>query len=99
MQERAFKILNPFHKLLIANAEFIMGLRYRKAFGRKMNLKNPRYYHERIFYNAFKTDTSLWTEYADKYAVRQYVEKRYSKDILTTLYGVWDSPEQIDFDR
>ncbi len=64
-----------------------------------MHLDNPRYYHERIFYNALRTDTSLWTMCADKYEVRRYVTDKCGSDILPVLYGVWEKAEDIDFDK
>ena len=35
---------------------------------------------------------------ADKYEVRKYVEDKGLGNTLTKLYGVWDSPDDIDFD-
>lgn len=35
---------------------------------------------------------------ADKYAVRDYVKDKGLEGLLTKLYGVWDSPDEIDFE-
>lgn len=35
---------------------------------------------------------------ADKYAVRDYVKQKGLDNLLTKLYGVWDDPDEIDFD-
>jgi hypothetical protein len=45
------------------------------------------------------TDTSKWTEYTDKYEVRKHIEDLGLKDILTECYGVWETADEIDFDK
>ena len=35
---------------------------------------------------------------SDKYLVRSYIEQIGCGELLNTLYGVWDSPEDIPFD-
>ena len=44
------------------------------------------------------SDTTKWTEYADKYAVRQHVMRTLGEGVLTKCYGVWDHVDDIDFD-
>ena len=44
------------------------------------------------------TDTTKWTEYADKYAVRQHVTEVLGDGLLTKCYGVWEHVDDIDFD-
>ena len=77
----------------------ILSLRYYKAFHRRINLKNPTLFYEKIFWLSLHTDTTMWSKLADKYEVREWVEKTYSKDILSKLLGVWDSPEEIDYEH
>lgn len=77
----------------------ILSLRYYKAFHRRINLKNPTLFDEKIFWLSLHTDTTMWSKLADKYEVREWVEKTYSKDILSKLLGVWDSPEEIDYEH
>lgn len=70
---------------------------FKKTTGRKLNLKHPKDFNEKIQWLKIYTDTSLWTELADKYKVRKYIEECGLKDILTKLYGVWESANDIDF--
>lgn len=63
-----------------------------------MHWKSPEDLREKIIWLQFNTDTSLWTICADKYRVRQYVKDKGCGDILNDLYGVWERPEDIDFD-
>ncbi len=72
-------------------------MRFRKLFGRKLNLDNPQDLNEKILWLSLFSDTSLWTRCADKYAVRGYVEEKGLGDILVKLYGKWDKVEDIDW--
>lgn len=45
----------------------------------------------------FNTDTTRWSELADKYRVREYVRKCGLGDFLVRLYGVWETADEIDF--
>lgn len=73
-------------------------LRYRKIFGRFLNLKNPKDLNEKIHWLSLFSDTSEWTRCADKYAVRSFVEERGQGHTLVKLYGKWDKVEEIDWD-
>lgn len=72
-------------------------IRYFARFKKCLNLTNPKTLNEKILYLCLKTDTTLWTRCADKYAVRSFVEEKGLKDILIPLIGVWDKATDIDF--
>ena len=76
----------------------LAGFLYFITFYKRLNWKNPKNLSEKINWMKFYSDTSLWTELADKYKVREYVEKKGLGDILVKLYGVWQRAEDIDFD-
>ncbi len=70
---------------------------YKLVTHKKLNLKNPQDYNEKVQWLKIYSDTSQWTVLADKYRVRQYIEKCGLSDILVELYGVWSKAEDIDF--
>lgn len=72
---------------------------YKEKFGKNINWKNPIDINEKINWLAFNSDTSLWTKYADKYAVRNYVKEVGLEHILVPLYGKWDNAKDINFDK
>ncbi len=72
-------------------------LRFRKLFGRKLNLKNPQDINEKILWLSLFSDTSEWSRLADKYAVREYVAECGLADFLVKLYGKWDTADAIDW--
>ena len=73
-------------------------LQYRLKTGRKLNLENPERYTEKLqWYKLYYRDPVM-AQCADKYTVREYVASRGYGNILNGLIGVYDDPEEIDFD-
>ncbi len=68
-----------------------------RSLGKRLDFRSPKDLNEKINYLKFYSDTTLWTRLADKYEVRDYVEKRGLRNILIPLYGVYDSAEEIKF--
>lgn len=76
----------------------MLQLQYRIKTGRKLNLKNPRRYTEKLqWYKLYYKDPRM-VQCVDKYDVREYVESKGLGHILNTCYGVFDRVEDIDFD-
>lgn len=73
-------------------------LRYLVTFKKRINLKNPQDLNEKIKWAMLYSDTFQWTDLADKYKVRSYVERIGLSDILVKLYAVWYKIEDVDFD-
>lgn len=107
MHIRTNKTLNIlFHPILLLcewlgkhYPEILVRLRYFERFHKSLHLKNPKTLNEKILYLSLRTDTSLWTTCADKYAVREYVKSCGLEETLVKLYGVWDKIEDIDFSQ
>ena len=62
-------------------------------------MKNPQTSNEKILWLKLNTyyKNPLVTQCADKYAVREYVQKQGCGEILNELYGAWTNPDDIDF--
>ena len=71
-------------------------LRYRAAWGRWPDLEHPRTFDEKLLWLNFYWRHPLKTEYADKYALRQHVERQGLGHLLPRLYGVYRSADAID---
>lgn len=66
--------------------------------GRRLNLKNPQRYTEKLqWYKLYYRDP-LMQQCADKYDVREYVRSKGLGYILNECYGVYERVEDIDFD-
>lgn len=94
-QEIRFKILNM---LKFLPDKSMLKLQYRIKTGRKLNLKSPKRYTEKIQWYKLNYRTPLMTKCSDKYEVRSYVEEKNLSKYLTDLYGVYESVEDINFE-
>lgn len=78
-----------------------MKLAYMYIYKRKLNLKSPKYFSEKIWwlkrYNK-EYKSELIKRCYDKYNVREYVKEKVGNGILNELIGVYDSAYDIDFD-
>lgn len=55
--------------------------------------------NEKIMHYAFFGDTALWPKLSDKFEVREFVAEKGFSETLIPLIGIYDSPEEIDFDK
>lgn len=78
--------------------EIYIKLIYRLSMGKPLNLENPQTFSEKLQWLKLYNHRPEYTDMVDKYKVRQYVEDRIGSEHLIPLIGVWDSPNDIDFD-
>lgn len=93
---------NKYYRRVVAfaNKHFpvtIAKLRFRRMFGRKLNLENPQDLNEKILWLSLFSDTTEWSRLADKYAVREFVRERGCEELLVELYGKWDSVDEVNW--
>lgn len=100
---KSIKYWSGYRKIVQwANRHFpvtICKMRFRRFFGRKMNLKDPQDINEKISWLELYSDTTLWTLCTDKFRVREYVKEKGLENILVKLYGVWDKAEDIEWEK
>ena len=72
---------------------------YHKLMGGWPNFRNPKSLIEKIYWLQLHSDTSKWSKCADKYLVRDYLVEKGCGQYLNELYGKWNSPSEIAFDR
>lgn len=79
--------------------EAYAGLLYKRCFRKPLNWEHPTNIDEKINWLKFNSDTTEWTRLADKYLVRDYVEKCGLGNTLVKLYGKWDNARDIEWDK
>lgn len=89
------KIVSIVFKLL--SDEQIIRLQYRVVLNRKLNIKNPKRFTEKIQWYKLNYRNTLMTQCVDKYRVREYIHKKGYENTLVKLYQVCDTFEEIDF--
>ena len=72
---------------------------YKKATGNDLDLRNPKSFNEKIQWLKLYDSTPLKTRLADKYLVRGWIKEKIGEEYLVPLLGVWDSFDDIDFDK
>ena len=84
---------------------FLMGeRRYAKWFyhlytGKKLNLDNPQYFDEKLWWLKLNNRDPNLTRCSDKYEVRSYVKENGLEDILIPQFDVFDSIKDINLNK
>ena len=73
--------------------------RFYKATGKKLNLKNPQTWSEKLFWLNKYWQPEIKAICADKYKVREYIESKGFGDTLVGLIGHWKDARDIDFSK
>ena len=74
-------------------------LAYWSKTGKRLNLENPKEYNEKLQWLKINDRKSVYSEYVDKYAVREHIAKKIGKKYLIPLIGVYDSVDDIEWDK
>lgn len=67
--------------------------------GRDLDLKHPKTFNEKIQWLKLYDVSPLKTRLADKFEVREWIREKIGEKYLTPLIGVYDTFDEIDFDR
>lgn len=71
---------------------------FRVQLGKNLNFENPVTFNEKIQWLKINNRESEYTIMVDKYKVREYISETIGEQYLIPLLGVWDSPDEINFD-
>ena len=71
---------------------------YRIHTGKRLHLRNPVTYQEKLQWLKYYYHDPLMTTLVDKYRCRDYVAQIIGEEHLVPLYGKYDSFKEIDFD-
>lgn len=73
-------------------------LRFRNSMGRPLNLESPVTFSEKLQWLKLYDQKPEYTVMVDKYAAKKYVANILGDDYIIPTYGVWNRPEDIDWD-
>ena len=73
-------------------------LLYRFKMGHRLDLNNPQTFTEKLQWLKLYNRKPEYTKMVDKYAVKEYVAKKIGEEYIIPTLGVWDKPEDIDWD-
>ena len=95
---RFSKLVNLGFFDFIPDEKYIQ-MRYMRQFGEKCDLINPRTFNEKLQWLKLHDRKPIYTAMADKYAAKKYVAGKIGKEYIIPTLGVWDDPDDIDFDK
>ena len=72
--------------------------KYKACLGKELNLDSPKTFNEKLQWLKLYNRKPEYTMMVDKYAVRKYIADTIGEEYLIPLLGVWDNPDDIDFD-
>lgn len=78
--------------------EIYLKLLFRFKMGYKLNLRNPQTFNEKLQWLKLYNRNPEYTTMVDKYAVKAYVASIIGEEYIIPTLGVWDKPEDIDWD-
>lgn len=97
------KKIKNFFKYIYRNVLKIMPLKVvinienLRGYHRFLNLNKPQYFGEKIQWLKVYGNLEKYTNYVDKYKVRNYVEKSIGPNYLIPLLGVYENANDIDY--
>lgn len=82
----------------ILSDEQVIRLGYFKRFKKRLNIKDPQTFSEKIQWIKLYGNLERFTKLVDKYEVRNYIAKSIGDEYLIKLYGVYEDAKDINFD-
>lgn len=91
-----FLFLRPFG---IIPVKLQLQIEYRCIMGKNLNLKNPIGFNEKLTWRKLYDHNPLYSKMVDKYEAKSIASKLIGDEYIVPCYGVWDSFDDIDFEK
>lgn len=72
---------------------------YKHATGEDLNLENPKTYNDKLNWLKLYDHKPIYTTMVDKHSVKEYVSSILGPEYVVPLLGVWDRPEDIEWEK
>lgn len=95
----SYKDAAYYERVPVAERERELKLWFKLRSGCDLDLENPKTFNEKIQWLKLYDSTPLKTRLADKYEARAWIKEKIGEKYLVPLLGVWDSFDEIDFDK
>ena len=93
-----FCILAGYHFYDKMSDEEYLKRKYKAIMGKELDLLHPQTFNEKLQWLKLYDRKPEYTMMVDKYRVREYIAEKIGEEYLIPLLGVWDDPDEIDFD-
>lgn len=71
---------------------------YRLKVGKKLNLKDPKTYTEKLQWLKIHDRKEFYSTMVDKYEAKEYIASKIGEEYVIPTIGVWDDFDSIDFE-
>ena len=89
--------LGKTHGKNLSDEKFIK-LEYYACIGKKLNLKNPQTFNEKLQWLKLYDHKPEYTTMVDKYLAKKYVADKIGEEYIIPTLGIYDHFDEIDFD-
>lgn len=72
---------------------------YKAMMGHELDLRNPQLFTEKLQWLKLYDRKPVYTRMVDKYEAKKYIEERVGKKYVIPTLGVWDSFDEIQFNK
>lgn len=96
LKQRIYRKICYLFGRLIPDRPYLQ-MMYYVNMGKKLNLKNPVGYNEKLNWLKLYDRKEIYTRMADKYEVREIIREKIGEEYLIPLLGVWERAEDINF--
>ena len=79
--------------------ELYLKMVYNIKTGKRLDLKNPKEYNEKLQWLKLHNRKPEYTILVDKYRVRNVIKSMIGEEYLIPLLGVWERPSEIEFSK
>ena len=90
-------VINDLLKVL--PDKIFLQLQYYRHTGKRLNLKNPKTFNEKIQWLKLYNRKDEYTHMVDKYEAKRYVASVIGEEYIIPTLGIWESPDDIDFEQ
>lgn len=88
-----------FEKTAFIPDRAYLRLAYKFYMGKRLNLHDPKTFNEKLQWLKLNDRKEIYTTMVDKVKVRDYIADIIGPQYLIPLLGIWDSPDEIDFNK
>ena len=86
-------------RLITLSDYTFLKLEFKKIFNKKLDLNNPKTYNEKLQWLKLYDRRELYTTMVDKYAAKEYVASIIGEKYIIPTIGVYETFEEIDFNK
>lgn len=86
-------------KIIQVEDKKYLKIQFKDRVGYPLNLEEPQSFNEKLQWLKLYDRNPKYTMMVDKYRVREYVTDKIGSEYLIPLLGVWDNPDDINFNE